>query len=126
VGSRYYDARGAEVAFDPSSCRSADTNIETCLHRQGITGLSATFHPDSQFWSLHYIETATYTTVAGIVLLTGAWALRRRPLWASLILRTFADERGGGPGRRHGGPRTERLCRSDLPVELGRVRAILR
>ena len=80
VGSSYYDARGTEVAFDPSSCRRTDNDIETCLHRQGITSLSATFHPDSQFWSLQYIETAIFIALAGVLLVTGAWALRRRPL----------------------------------------------
>jgi hypothetical protein len=80
VGSSYYDARGAEVAFDPSSCRSADNDIETCLHRQGITSLSVTFHPDSQFWRMQYIETALFVALAGVLLAIGAWGLHRRPL----------------------------------------------
>jgi hypothetical protein len=80
VGSSYYDASGGEVHFDPSSCRQSDTGIQMCLGRQGITSLRATFHPDSQFWSMQYIEAGEFAVLTSVLLSIGAWRLRRRPL----------------------------------------------
>ncbi|MEV0562059.1 hypothetical protein [Dactylosporangium sp. NPDC050588] len=56
VGSAYCDAAGTAVDFDPSSCKSADGTIETCLSRQRIATVSASFHPDGQFWRLQLTE----------------------------------------------------------------------
>lgn len=80
VGSSYFDATGAEVAFDPSSCRNSDRTIETCLDRQGIVSLSARFHPDGQFWSFQFIEAAIFVVIGGALLAAGFWSLRRRLL----------------------------------------------
>ncbi|NUR47842.1 MAG: ABC transporter permease subunit [Hamadaea sp.] len=80
VDSSYFDATGAEVSFDPSSCKNSDRNIETCLQRQGIVSLSARFHPDSHFWSFQFIESAIFVTIAVALLAAGFWGLRRRLL----------------------------------------------
>jgi hypothetical protein len=80
VGLTYYNADGAEVVFDPSSCRDVDSSIDVCLRRQGIASLSARFHPDSQFWAMQLIETAVFVVVAGVLLAIGGLVLRRRPL----------------------------------------------
>ncbi|MFF5229511.1 hypothetical protein [Dactylosporangium sp. NPDC000521] len=46
VGSAYYNAAGTAADFDPSSCRSADGAIETCLSRQQIATISTSCVPE--------------------------------------------------------------------------------
>jgi hypothetical protein len=80
VGSGYYDAAGAQVTFDPSSCRASDTGIEMCLQRQGIVSVSARFHPDAQFWSFQSIEATIFVAIGALLLAAGSWTLRRKVL----------------------------------------------
>lgn len=80
VGYRYYDAGGAEVTFDPSSCHDADRTFGACLSRQGITSLGVAFHSDQRFWVLQAGEAAAHVSISGVLLVAGAWALRRRPM----------------------------------------------
>lgn len=78
VGTRYFDDKGSEVDFNPSSCKDSDGTIENCLQRQGIAGLSARYHPDNQFWNLQLIESGVFLAISGALLGVGGWALRKR------------------------------------------------
>ncbi|MEV0134209.1 hypothetical protein AB0H83_37840 [Dactylosporangium sp. NPDC050688] len=80
VGSAYYNAAGTAVDFDPSSCKSTDGTIETCLSRQQIATISASFHPDGQFWRLQLTESLIFLVAATALLTLGAWALLKRLL----------------------------------------------
>jgi hypothetical protein len=68
------------VPFDPGSCREADRNIEECLGRQNIASVSASFNPDSQFWSFQLIESTLFLIIGLAVLGIGGMTLRRRLL----------------------------------------------
>ena len=80
VGTAYYDASGAEVDFDPASCRNADSSIEICLSRQQIVSVSATYHPDEQFWRLQFVEATIFLAAGSTVLALALWALLKRVL----------------------------------------------
>ena len=80
VGDSYFDASGAEVTFDPSSCQSADSNIETCLERQGIATVSARFHPDENFWKFQLAESGIVLVIGFLLLGLGGWGLHKRLL----------------------------------------------
>jgi hypothetical protein len=76
----YYDAAGAETTFDPSSCTNADQSIENCLRRHDVASLTASYHPDSQFWRIQLAESAIFVAVSAALLCLGAWTLRKRLL----------------------------------------------
>lgn len=78
VGSRYFDATGAAVTFDPSSCREADGTIEPCLRRQGVAVVSAQYHPDSHFWPFQLMESGLVLLLGAILIGVSGWVVITR------------------------------------------------
>jgi hypothetical protein len=64
--------------ISPARCPGNATQTRECLADQGITGWYSVYHPASQYWPLHLVETGIVLSAAVAATTAAFWLLRRR------------------------------------------------
>jgi hypothetical protein len=63
---------------DHMMCDGSPDEVRRCLDDMGVTGYYAVYHPESDFWPLHLVETGIVLAVAALAAFLAFRLLRRR------------------------------------------------